>query len=106
MMRDFWTLIHETYEGSIPAGLIFLPGEKLARVGFGWAPTTWMSGNDESYPYPLTSIGRPTELRPGGLLVQYPGFLLHGGGPSLILATNYGGPRELIFSTERHLSEW
>jgi hypothetical protein len=105
-MQDFWTLIHRTYEGSIPAGLIFLPGEKLTILGFGWAPTTWMSRTEESYPYPLTFVSKPTELRPEGLLVQYPGFLLHGGDPSLILATNHGDSRELVFPTERHLSEW
>lgn len=105
MMRDFWTLIHRSYEGSIPAGLIFLPGERLSVPGFGWAPTTWLSGKDEDHPYPLDVIGKPTELHQEGLLVQYPGFLLHGGDPYVVLRSNYV-KEDLKFPIDQYLSEW
>lgn len=105
MMRDFWTLIHRNYEGSIPAGLIFLPGEKLSVPGFGWAPVTWLSGKDEDHPYPLNVIGKPTELHQEGLLVRYPGFLLHGGHPTRVLRSN-AIIGDLIFPIDQYLSEW
>ncbi|KAH8591006.1 hypothetical protein B0O99DRAFT_675578 [Bisporella sp. PMI_857] len=104
-MQDFWTLIHRTYEGSIPAGLIFLPGERLSKAGFGWAPRTWMSGKDEDHPYPLTMVGKPTELHQEGLLVHYPGFLLHSGDPRVVLAANHT-ERKVEFPVDRHLAEW
>lgn len=104
-MKDFWTLIHKNYEGSIPAGLIFLPGEKMSLPGFGWAPTTWMSARDESYPYPLSMMGKPTELHGEGLLVQYPGFLLQCGDPHVILGSNWG-KQGLTFPIDQYISEW
>ncbi|KAK4234594.1 hypothetical protein C8A03DRAFT_37627 [Achaetomium macrosporum] len=105
MVCDFWTLIHKNYEGSIPAGLIFLPGDKLPLRGFGWAPTTWMSAKDEYYPYPLTIPSRPTELHEEGLLVQYPGFLLQCGHPNAILGSNLG-KSGLKFPVDQYMSEW
>lgn len=104
-MRDFWTLIHRSYEGSIPAGLIFLPGVRLSIPGFGWAPVTWLSGKDEAHPFPLNVIGKPTELHQEGLLVQYPGFLLHGGDPDVILRSNHL-KEDLKFPIDHYLSEW
>ena len=105
MMQDFWTLIHKNYEGSIPAGLIFLPGEKLSGPGFGWAPKTWMSAHDEDYPYPLSIPSRPTELHEDGLLVQYPGFLLQCGHPNTILGSNLA-MSSLSFPIDQSMSEW
>jgi hypothetical protein len=104
-MQEFWTLIHRSYEGSIPAGLIFLPGKRLSIRGFGWAPTTWLSGQTEDYPYPLSVVGKPTELHEEGLLVQYPGFLLHCGDPSVVLQTDHTLP-DLVFPTDQFMSEW
>ena len=104
-MKDFWTLIHRNYEGSIPAGLIFLPGDKMSLPGFGWAPSTWMSARDESYPYPLSMVGKPTELHEEGLLVQYPGFLLQCGDPHVILGSNWG-KQGLTFPIDQYISEW
>jgi hypothetical protein len=106
MIQEFWTLIHRTYEGSIPAGLIFLPSERLSKVGFGWAPSTWMSSKDEDHPHPLTMVSQATELHQEGLLVHYPGFLLHGGDPRLVLAANYSGERKVEFPVDRYLTEW
>lgn len=105
MMCDFWTLIHRNYEGSIPAGLIFLPGDKLPLQGFGWAPTSWMSAKDEYYPYPLSIMSKATELHEEGLLVQYPGFLLQCGHPNAVLGSNLG-KSGLKFPIDQYISEW
>ena len=106
MMQDFWALIHKNYEGSIPAGLIFLPGEKMTGTGFGWAPKTWMSASDEYYPYPLGIPSKPTELHiKDGLLVQYPGFLLQCGHPNTILGSNLA-KSTLTFPIDQSMSEW
>ncbi|KAH7311638.1 hypothetical protein B0I35DRAFT_411811 [Stachybotrys elegans] len=105
MMEDFWTLIHKTYEGSIPSGLIFLPGKKISLPGFGWAPTTWMSAKDEYYPYPLSIPSQATELHKEGLLVQYPGFLLQCGHVSSILGSNLARTG-VQFPIDQYLSEW
>ncbi|KAK4214243.1 hypothetical protein QBC37DRAFT_284212 [Rhypophila decipiens] len=107
MMEAFWSLINKNYEGSIPAGLIFLPGERLSGPGFGWAPKTWMSASDEKYPYPLGIPSKPTELHNEGLLVQYPGFLLQCGHPNRILGTNLTKSKStLAFPIDQNLSEW
>ncbi|KAK4220975.1 hypothetical protein QBC38DRAFT_505288 [Podospora fimiseda] len=77
LMRTFWNKIDE--KGGIHPGMIFLPGERLALEGFAWAPMTWMSSKDESYPYPLTTLPlRPARLDSSrrGLVVQYPGYVL------------------------------
>lgn len=105
MMRDFWNLIHRNYEGSIPAGFIFLPGERLSIPAFGWAPRTWMSGKDEDHPYPLSMVGKPTELHQEGLLVHYPGFLLHCGDARMVLGTDKASDWELTFPTDKSLTE-
>jgi len=77
MVKEFWQLFDRTYHGSIPAGLIFLPGEKLERQGFGWAPHTFMKPHELDYPDPFTK-GPKTELHGEfGLRVRYPGVLLH-----------------------------
>ncbi|KAK3986851.1 hypothetical protein QBC44DRAFT_247268 [Cladorrhinum sp. PSN332] len=77
LMRAFWMKIEE--KGGIHPGMIFLPGERLLLPGFAWAPMTWMSSNDESYPYPLTTLPiHPATLNSNskGLVVQYPGYVL------------------------------
>ena len=73
----------------IPSGMIFLPGKRITREGFRWAPTTWMIGKTPEYPDPLAnpkasplpqgfSISvRHSVLTPRGLLVRYPGYRLH-----------------------------
>ncbi|KAK8118561.1 uncharacterized protein PG998_003187 [Apiospora kogelbergensis] len=80
LMAQFWTGVasNETLKHSIPAGIIFLPGKRLNIKGFGWAPATSMPGQDEDYPYPLSTLGEGTELSPidapKGLFVTYPGY--------------------------------
>ncbi|KAK6836111.1 hypothetical protein PG987_006606 [Apiospora arundinis] len=78
LMVDFWRLVYSHYKGSIPPGMIFLPGPRLSTRGFRWAPRTWMSSCDEDHPHPLGIMHAATELlAEDGLLVQYPGFVLH-----------------------------
>lgn len=76
-MRDLWKLLDKTCPGSIPPGIIFLPGKRLSLPGFRWAPNTWMSAQEVDYPDPLANMTRAAKLAPEGLLVHYPGFLLH-----------------------------
>ena len=55
-----------------------MPGEKVKVLGYGWAPMTWMSAHEADYPDPLSRLAAETDLlEKKGLLVQYPGFLLH-----------------------------
>ncbi|KAL6912790.1 hypothetical protein FSST1_010550 [Fusarium sambucinum] len=79
LMRKFWTAVSkdDIFKKSIPPGIIFLPGERLSCRGYRWAPSTWMSGQVEAYPFPLKTPKYPTELTEQGLIVRYPGFLLH-----------------------------
>lgn len=78
LVCEFWREFHLTYKNCIPAGIIFLPGEKVKVLGYGWAPMTWMSAHEADYPDPLSRWTAETDLlEKKGLLVQYPGFLLH-----------------------------
>ncbi|RTE75704.1 hypothetical protein BHE90_009824 [Fusarium euwallaceae] len=107
LMRDFWKSICEDddFRHSIPPGIIFLPGKRLPFPGFGWAPLTWMSGQDEAYPYPLDNPEHPTTLREGkGLVVTYPGFLLYPTREKLKKIITVRRPFE--FSVNRGLDEW
>lgn len=111
MMQDFWKLIDKHYEGSIPPGIIFLPGEKLTGGGFRWAPRTWMSSHDEDHPYPLSIVNRPARLsRSNGLVVQYPGFMLHcRQGEEVIsnvLGFNNSKENSFDFPVDREFHEW
>ena len=89
MMKDLWLLLDETSPGSIPSGIIFLPGKRMTTPGFGWAPESWMSGQKIDYPDPLSTMVSAAKLdKDKGLLVQYPGILLHAQNPNLILGTS------------------
>lgn len=109
MMRDFWTLIDRRYKGSIPAGMIFLPLDRLTFPGFGWSPRSWMSSTTdiepESYPYPLSQMKYPTELLPEGLVVRYPGIILHCTRPETFLAQKEEG-FTFDFPVDRGFNEW
>ncbi|KAJ4203128.1 hypothetical protein NW759_015234 [Fusarium solani] len=107
LMRDFWESIckDDNFRNSIPPGMIFLPGKRLPFPGFGWAPLTWMSGQDEAYPYPLDNPEHPTTLKQDrGLVVRYPGFLLHPTREKLKEIITVRKPFE--FSVNRGLDEW
>src|SRR4051794_26351709 len=107
MMRDFWKIIQRDMPGSIPPGMIFLPGEKLPQEGFRWAPMTWMSALKGDHPDPLGSFPCTTELHERlGLLVQYPGFLLHCQDRKFLIGTNQSEPVKFTFPIDRDLLEW
>ncbi|RSM00820.1 hypothetical protein CEP52_008894 [Fusarium oligoseptatum] len=107
LMKDFWESIcrEDDLRNSIPPGMIFLPGKRLPFPGFGWAPLTWMSGEDEAYPYPLGTPEHPTTLKEDrGLVVKYPGFLLYPTRRKLGKIITVSKPFE--FSVNRGLDEW
>ena len=63
---------------SIPAGFIFIAGKKLEKIGYRWAPASWMTGLEIDFPDPLFLPSKPVSLlASGGLVVQYPGIKLH-----------------------------
>ncbi|KAE9382006.1 hypothetical protein N431DRAFT_393756 [Stipitochalara longipes BDJ] len=103
MMIDLWKLLDKTCPGSIPPGIIFLPGEKLKDPSFGWAPKTWMSNEELEYPDPLTNMVGAAKLVPEGLLVQYPGFVLHAQNRASILRVNESS---FHFPSDSTLLEW
>ncbi|KAL9067202.1 MAG: hypothetical protein Q9157_006886 [Trypethelium eluteriae] len=77
-IRDLWNLLEEAYPHSIPSGIIFLPGDKIDIDGFRWAPKTFMVGKKLDHPDPLRASSKLATLETNkGLLVIYPGFLLH-----------------------------
>ena len=63
---------------AIPPGIIFVPGPRLCKQGYRWAPESWLSGHPVEPPDPVTVQLRPARLNvPHGLEVWYPGFRLH-----------------------------
>jgi len=108
LVKAFWETFHGKYEGAIPPGIIFLPGQKVDIRGFGWAPKTWMSGHEVDYPDPLRKWTNATRLHQGGLLVKYPGFLLHTPSDRIrrrILGTDNVN-ETFQFPSDRKLLEW
>ena len=89
----------------IPAGMIFLPGPRLSRKGYGWAPRTWLSSHEIDSPDPLSlpSIGNTRLTESHGLEVQYPGFLLHDLGDSRDTLNNR---ENFFFSADSTLLDW
>ncbi|KAF6835358.1 hypothetical protein CMUS01_05809 [Colletotrichum musicola] len=115
LMAQFWRLVSgNTREDktpdnrSIPSGIIFLPGSRLSTPGFGWAPVTWMSHQEESYPYPLSTPKYPTMLREEGLVVHYPGFVLHASmeGLQRLVGRRSGSMVPFDLVVNRGLHEW
>ena len=102
-MIDLWKLLDKTCPGSIPPGIIFLPGEKLKNPSFGWAPKTWLSNEELEYPDPLSNMVGAARLVPEGLLVQYPGFVLHAQNRASILRENESS---FHFPSDSTLLEW
>jgi len=90
-------------------GMIFLPGEKVNRLGFGWAPRTWLSVHQMDYPDPLSSRNEPSKLDESlGLRVTYPGVFLYPGSQSdraRILGTSVSSDPP-SFPINRSLDEW
>ncbi len=118
MMCEFWRSLHSTYRHCIPPGIIFLPGPRLqmdGKLGYGWAPQTWMSAHEVDYPDPLGSWTSETDLLEGdGLRVSYPGFILHTASGASCTARNEilgiaGGvlsSRTFTFPADYDLLEW
>ncbi|KAI4654187.1 uncharacterized protein J4E78_007232 [Alternaria triticimaculans] len=78
MMKDFWLSLEESSPGSIPPGIIFLPGPRIQISAFGWAPKSWMLAHGPDYPDPVALSRKAAVLSPEyGLQVEFPGFLLH-----------------------------
>lgn len=81
-MVKFLDLLSKTAGFGVPSGIIFLPGPHLRdqnlpeTKGFGWAPRSWLSKQDRSYP-----IFRPSNpeafIMKDGLRVRCPGLLLN-----------------------------
>ena len=102
-MKELWLLLEEVYPGSIPPGVVFLPGKKLSIDGFKWAPKTWMIGQELDDPDPLSSLRQPAVIEADlGLCVYYPGFILHATNPRNTIL-----PKEnFSFPTDNTLQEW
>jgi hypothetical protein len=75
-MKCFLESLYDAYPDSIPPGIIFVPGRRLAVEGFGWAPCTWMVGQNVGHDDPIFNHATGAELTLDGLLVRYPGFHL------------------------------
>ncbi|KAH7064419.1 hypothetical protein BKA63DRAFT_173216 [Paraphoma chrysanthemicola] len=105
-MKDFWEVLEENSPGAIPPGIIFLPGDRIQMKGFGWAPLTWMEAGGVDHPDPISVISKSAKLEPlkGGLLVEFPGFLLHCQDRNAILGFTNG--KGFWFPSDSSLSEW
>ncbi|KAK7999041.1 hypothetical protein PG991_014716 [Apiospora marii] len=108
LMCDFWKLVNKHYKGSIPPGIIFLHGSKLSVAGFRWAPQTWMSATVEDHPEPLNFMYGLTELLDEGLLVRFPGFMLHFHDYQriLVLGSDASCPYGFQFPVDPEFNQW
>jgi len=104
MMKELWELLDEQSKGCIPSGIVFLPGKRLPLPGFGWAPSTWMSGQEIDHPDPLSIPHQGANLVRGkGLAVKFPGFLLHSKSPDTIFGAE---GLKFSFPSDSTLLEW
>ncbi|KAI4250379.1 MAG: hypothetical protein L6R42_008726 [Xanthoria sp. 1 TBL-2021] len=88
----------------IPPGMIFLPGPRLSKKGYGWAPRSWLSSHEIDSPDPLSLPDQGnTRLNTEGLEVQFPGFLLHDLGFD---RKELWMREEIYFPTDSTLLEW
>ncbi|KAL8757991.1 MAG: hypothetical protein Q9184_004062 [Pyrenodesmia sp. 2 TL-2023] len=89
----------------IPPGMIFLPGPRLTKRGFGWAPRSWLSSHEIDSPDPLSlpDQGNTRLNLTQGLEVQFPGFLLHDLG---VEKNEFSMHEEIYFPTDSTLLEW
>lgn len=89
----------------IPPGMIFLPGPRLSRKGYGWAPRSWLSSREIEPPDPLSlpAQGDVRLILNKGLEVQFPGFLLHDLGFD---RKELCKRQEIYFPTDSTLLEW
>jgi hypothetical protein len=87
-MAKLLDLMDTTPGLGIPSGIIFLPSPKLMlegvpeTKGYKWAPRTWLSM--QAHPYPLyRPLRKPGTMGNHGLLVEFPGLILHCLGASI-----------------------
>lgn len=108
LMQKFWEKVGRdpVLKDSIPPGIIFLPGTRLPGAGYGWAPLTWMSHGEESYPYPLNASRFPTVLGSHGLMVRYPGFVVEASRDDMKNVIGAGTQSSFRLSVNRGLYEW
>ncbi|KAK6215438.1 hypothetical protein QIS74_08457 [Colletotrichum tabaci] len=108
LMQKFWEKVGRdpVLKDSIPPGIIFLPGTRLPGAGYGWAPLTWMSHGEESYPYPLNASRFPTVLGSHGLVVRYPGFVVEASRDDMKNVIGTGTKSSFRLSVNRGLYEW
>lgn len=77
-MVKFLTLLDQFI--GIPPGMIFLPGPKLNKRGFSWAPSSWMRRESKQVAEPIfVPEQRLSFLTRCGLHVAYPAVQLHPG---------------------------
>ena len=89
---------------AIPPGIIFVPGPRLRKRGYRWAPESWLSGHPVEPPDPVTIQIRTARLNvPHGLEVWYPGFRLHTLEKKDNLLTDLS---EFYFTADRRLWQW
>ncbi|KAI1743092.1 hypothetical protein F4680DRAFT_392237 [Xylaria scruposa] len=106
LMVQFWTQFNDRWPNSIPPGIIFLPGDRINKRGFGWAPRTWMSADPVDGPDPLSIINSTAKLNVlDGLRVSYPGFILESKNKRLLLGTDQQDKR-FWFPTGPSFLDW
>ena len=77
-MQRLLDLLGARHPCAIPPGIIFVPGPRLRKQGYRWAPESWLSGHPVEPPDPVAiQIGSARLNVPHGLEVWYPGFRLH-----------------------------
>ena len=92
---------------AIPAGMIFLPGERLNAKGFGWAPISWLSMREIDVPDPFQIQAPKAEWSPhNGLTVKFPGIRLLEVNPRSGDSNPLGTQGTFHFSVNRHRLEW
>ncbi|KAG8352441.1 hypothetical protein FVEN_g9585 [Fusarium venenatum] len=101
-MKCFLESLYDAYPGSIPPGIIFVPGRRLAVEGFGWALCSWMVGQNVGHDDPIFSHKTAAELTLDGLLVRYSGFRLRSSGNRMYDAAE----NKFAFPCDILLLEW
>ena len=95
---------------AIPPGIIFVPGPRLCKQGYRWAPESWLSGHPVEPPDPVTVQIKAARLNvPHGLEVWYPGFRLHkllSEGKPINEDNLLTDPSTFHFPADRSLLQW
>jgi len=103
-MKKLWNLLQRQDPTCVPSGIVFMPGQRLQLKGFGWAPLTWMSGQEISHPDPLSTPQLGAEIvHEKGLKGRYPGFLLHSKLPDSVF---WPDQNPIEFPIDSTLLEW